>query len=134
MQLGFGVSLKIDDDLVAPDAMLAGVATLIQSNHIEVVRSGRVTFFEAAEPEPLLEMAGPLADWWLQHQPQLNGRVKLRFVGQADVIEMDFCRPDLAVDLVYNTIAQQIGPIVDRRTDTDRSRPATPASASSSAT
>jgi hypothetical protein len=109
VHVGFGVSLKIGDDLVKPDAMLAVVAPLIKRKHIDVRRIGDVVRFSAAKADLLLELAGPLVEWWQQHGPQPHSRVALRIVGRY-ASETTYCRPDLAVMVIRNTIADVGGP------------------------
>jgi hypothetical protein len=109
VQIGFAVSLKIGKDLVKPDAMLAETAQLIKRNDIDVFRVGDVVRFSAAKPEPLLELAGPIVDWWQRHGPQPGGRVTLRIIGRY-ASNIKYSRPEVAVELDQNTIADIVSP------------------------
>lgn len=109
MPIGFGVSLVVRGVTTDPAPMLARVAEVLQADEIEVLRVGDVVRFTAEQVDTLSVLAVPLAAWWQQHGPTTAGDVTLRFVGPHGVSELDYCQPDLAVDVVARTIEVDSG-------------------------
>jgi hypothetical protein len=107
--VGFVVSLRVGEALIDPDVLLTRVAASVPGNGIEVDRRGNVVRFTAPDSLPLIELAGPLAGWWLEHEPTPGGSVALRFAGPHGVDELTYCRPDLAIDAVRSAIAGNCG-------------------------
>jgi hypothetical protein len=111
VSVGFGVSLRVRDEVVDPAAMLTAVEALVQGHGIEVYRAGNVVRFTARQRSALVDLAVPLAAWWQEHGPVAGGDVALRFVGTGGVTELTYCRPDLAVEYVRHTIESESGPV-----------------------
>ncbi len=109
MPIGFGVSLRVNDETVDPAPLLAAVEPLLQRHSIDVDQGGHVVRF-AAEPDALAELAAPLAQWWQSAGPHPAGQVSLRFVGPNGVTELQYCRPDVAIAHVRHYIVAESGP------------------------
>ncbi|GAB3189393.1 hypothetical protein FHX75_111230 [Micromonospora palomenae] len=110
MAVGIGVSVLVGGERVDPADVLGAVSPL--AHGVTVRRSGSVLLLTANEVGSLAALAEPLAAWWQGYGPtEGDSAVALRFAGQYGASEMTYCRPDLAVEIVRDTILVESGPV-----------------------
>ncbi|MBQ0896065.1 hypothetical protein KBX37_23715 [Micromonospora sp. U56] len=112
MAVGIGVSVLVDGERVDPADVLGAVTPLAQENGVTVERSASVLLLTADEVGSLAALAEPLAAWWQRYGPTEGcSAVALRFAGRYGASEMTYCLPDLAVEIVRDTILVESGPV-----------------------
>ncbi|MEW2330063.1 hypothetical protein AB0880_19885 [Micromonospora chersina] len=112
MPVGIAVSILVDGERVDAADVLGAVTPLARENGVTVEMSASILLLTAAEVGPLAALAEPVAAWWQGYGPTESDRtVALRFAGQYGVSEVTYCRPDLAVEIVRDTILTESGPV-----------------------
>ncbi|MGC1215064.1 MAG: hypothetical protein WA890_27870 [Micromonospora sp.] len=110
--VGIAVSVLVNGERVDPADVLGAVTPLARENGVAVERSASILLLTADEVGSLAALAEPLAAWWQGHGPTEGDRkVALQFAGQYGVSEMTYCRPELAVEMVGDTILIESGPV-----------------------
>lgn len=112
MPVGIAVSVLVDGERVDPADVLGAMTSLARETGVAVERSGPILLLTGAEVGPLAALAEPLVAWWQGYGPTEGSRkVALRLAGQYGVSELTYCRLDLAVEMVRDTILTESGPV-----------------------